>query len=595
VPIVFSQKKNRILYWLIPLLALGLSGPLAAQKPAWSQTEQSFSRAVDDLLVKAKAFGPQKVIVGFDSDFIPAGRLGRAAADRQRSQFKTKGDEIVSALFGLSAREKRRFRHVPFLVMDLDEKAIERLAGLPQVVSIQEDTVEDLVMDSSNAVIGSETAWVAGFDGAGWAVAVLDTGVDSTHPFFSTGSKVVSEACYSSDTESADSLCPGGLEESIVAGSGANCGEAIKGCSHGTHVAGTVAGNDGIGPEYGVARGADIIAIQVFSRFEGITDCGPIYQYCARAYVSDQVAALERVLDLHETFNIAAVNMSLGGSSYEDQATCDEEQGIRKLAIDNLRSVGIATVVASGNSGERSAINAPACISSAISVGATNDTDAVTSFSNVADFLALFAPGESISSSVPGGDKAVWQGTSMAAPHVAGAWAVLRQKSEAADVSEVLTALQATGTLVDDQRSGGTSTEIPRINLDLALVEMEILPPEFDSTPEAGANFEFGEVILGRTGDAMVLQVHNLGAGDLGIVCDVSGPESTAFLVAGCDSPVEPGATIEILVFCQPVQAGGNTGSLDLTTDDEDEGLVSFSLNCSGFDDLFFSSGFEDE
>ena len=198
-------------------------------------------------------------------------------------------------------------------------------------------------------------------------------------------------------------------------------------------------------------------------------DCGAGNAPCVLAYVSDQVAALERVFEIRNDFNIAAVNMSLGGGTYTDPDSCDDDEPFRKLAIDNLRSVGIATVVASGNGSYPNRISTPACISSAISVGATTDADAVAGFSNVAEFLDLLAPGASITSSVPGGGTSTWNGTSMATPHVAGAWAVLKQASPDAEVAEVLTSLRDSGTLVDDGRSNGALVNMRRINLDLAL------------------------------------------------------------------------------------------------------------------------------
>src|SRR2546425_12543627 len=95
-----------------------------------------------------------------------------------------------------------------------------------------------------------------------------------------------------------------------------------------------------------------------------------------------------------------------------------------KTIIDNLRSAGIATVIAAGNAGATNAISVPGCISSAISVGATTKTDDVASYSNVSSFMSLFAPGSSIYSSLTGGGFGYLSGTSMATPHVTGAWAV---------------------------------------------------------------------------------------------------------------------------------------------------------------------------
>ena len=592
--VAFNSFAKKSLLVIAGFFFFAISTEGAAGSPAWAQPEAHLEQRLSELAVKARRSGPQRVIVGLDSGFVPEGRLSSPAVKSQRNGFARQQGDLLSALADVQAAEIRRFRHIPFLVLELGEDAIERLAALPMVVSVQEDVYEMPVMASSNPVIGADLAWAAGYDGSGLAVAVLDSGVDSSHPFFSTGVKIVSEACFSSNTETSESLCPGGVEESITSGSAQNCDVATKGCEHGTHVAGTVAGNDETGPDYGVARGADIIAIQVFSRFEGVDTCGPFYDTCVAGFVSDQIAALERVYALRDQFDIAAVNMSLGGSRYTDQTLCDEEQVARKLAIDNLRSVGIATVIASGNSSSRDSISTPACISSAVSVGATTDADAVASFSNVADFLDLYAPGVSITSSVPGGETATWQGTSMATPHVAGAWAVLRQKLPSADVDTVLSALQATGTLVNDLRSNGTVTGIPRIRVDLALDELVDPIPEFDSTPEAGTLFDFRQVYLGRTSDPMVLQVHNLGTGYLDISCELSGPQADSFVVSQCPEQVGEGGSAEVHFSCQPVAEDLNTASLDLLTNDEDEGLLSFGLSCDGFQDVVWADSFEE-
>ncbi|GAG31348.1 unnamed protein product, partial [marine sediment metagenome] len=173
---------------------------------------------------------------------------------------------------------------------------------------------------------------------------------------------------------------------------------------------------------------------------------------CARSWSSDQVAALDYVFDtLRHVHAIASVNMSLGGASHTSQVDCDEENAATKAAIDNLRSVGIATVIAAGNSGWVNAIDEPGCISSAISVSATNDLDQIPVFASAAAFLSLWAPGVSIRAPLyQGTGYTNASGTSMSTPHVAGAWATLRQASPDASVDEILTALQDTGVPIPD-------------------------------------------------------------------------------------------------------------------------------------------------
>ncbi|MBK1723201.1 S8 family peptidase [Thiocystis violacea] len=426
------------------------------------------------LVNRARAKGRIRVLVGFDVQhgFLSEGRWDSTdAVIRQRASIASAQSNVADLLAGLQAQVRASFKYVPGMALELDADALEVLASLPQVRWIEEDVPTPPTMESSNLVIGAESAWAMGYDGSGQVVAVLDTGIDKTHPFFSTGgNKVVSEACYSTTaaTYGSTSLCPGGVAESVAVGSGVNCSTAISGCKDGTHTAGIVAGNDGIGPNFGVAPGADLVSIQVFSRIEG-TACGSRPSPCALSYKSDQVKGLERVYELRHQYAIAAVNMSLAGGCYNDQNLCDADNALRKAAIDNLRNAGIATVVSSGNSLCKDSIGAPACISSAISVGATDDDDVVAEFSNVAPFMSLLAPGSSITSSVPGGGTETLSGTSMAAPHVAGAWAVLRQSQPKASVDVVLESLQATGASVDDSRSGGQVTDMRRINVDLAL------------------------------------------------------------------------------------------------------------------------------
>ncbi|MBW2667731.1 MAG: S8 family serine peptidase, partial [Deltaproteobacteria bacterium] len=270
----------------------------------------------------------------------------------------------------------------------------------------------------------------------------------ASHPML-TG-KLVAEACYSAGRD-----CPNGKQTQVGSGAAAPCSYSDD-CQHGTHVSGIAVGN---GPVLdGIARGAKLIPIQVFSKFKGPTNCGFGISTCALSYVSDQLKGLEHVLSLQPSHSIAAVNLSLGGTRYS--SPCDDDEPARKAVIDNLRSVGIATVIASGNDNDSNGISTPACISTAISVGSTSKSDVVSSFSNSDTFLSLLAPGGLIQSAVPGGGYEVWNGTSMVTPHVAGAWAILKQYSPTASVTGVLSALQNTGLPVTDSRNSVTKSRI---------------------------------------------------------------------------------------------------------------------------------------
>src|SRR5262249_555203 len=139
----------------------------------------------------------------------------------------------------------------------------------------------------------------------------------------------------------------------------------------------------------------------------------------------------------------------------------------------------VATVIAAGNDGRSNAIAEPGCISSAISVGATDDTDHVASFSNSASFMKLWAPGVAITSSVPGGGYADFSGTSMATPHVAGAFAVARQVFPTASVGDILLKLRTGGVSVTDPRNGLT---FPRLELLRSTGAVAVVPGSASAT-----------------------------------------------------------------------------------------------------------------
>src|SRR4051812_33975521 len=418
------------------------------------------------LAARAQRDGRVRVLVQLrlqGGTHIPEGRLASRAVAGQRRDIRDAGARVASLLAAADRRIVHRYETVPLIALEVGPAALAALEASADVDAVFEDAIVRPSLAESVPLIHADQAWAAGYDGTGTTVAVLDTGVDANHPFLA--GKVIDEACYSSTISGrTTSTCPNGTDEQLGPGAALPC--ALEVCLHGTHVAGIAAGNGATAGQLfsGVGKGANIVAIQVFSEVIDALACGGTVP-CAGALVSDIVAGLERVYTIAPSRNIVAVNMSLGGANFS--APCDNEP--YKAAIDNLRSINVATVVAAGNDGLGSAISSPGCISSAISVGSVDKQNQVSSFSNVATFMSVFAPGSSITSSVPGGGYRSLNGTSMATPHVTGTWAILREAVPSAGVGLVLDALRRTGLPIADTRASGSGVVVPRISVVEAL------------------------------------------------------------------------------------------------------------------------------
>jgi len=241
--------------------------------------------------------------------------------------------------------------------------------------------------------IQAPAVWDHGFTGAGIVVAVVDTGVDSTHPDLLGG------------------VLPGYNPDP-------NYPTAADYLGHGTHVAGIIAASthNGIGIA-GVAPGALILPVRVFNGF------GPDGQPVASDYhvaVGILFAANPGYFGAPPYLQADVINLSLGSPTYS-QTAID--------AVNYALDRGIVVVAASGNEGFRS-VTFPALYPGVIAVASTDPQDRRSHFSTSGDFVSVAAPGSSIWSTFPpaltgGAAYRKLSGTSMATPHVSGTVALM--------------------------------------------------------------------------------------------------------------------------------------------------------------------------
>ena len=245
--------------------------------------------------------------------------------------------------------------------------------------------------------------------GAGQVVAVLDTGVDATHP------DLIGQVLPGLDL--VDGSSDGGIDPQ----------------GHGTHVAGTIAAATGNGVGMSaIAPDARILPVRVLNA-EGEGDMSVVAQ--GITWAADHGATV--------------INMSLGGPG---QLTAVSS------AIAYARSKGVVVVAAAGNSRAKgNAVNYPAADAGVIAVAATDPADAYASFSNSGSYVDVAAPGVNILSTVPTGTKYGYaSGTSMAAPHVAALAALVGAARPGLTPDQVEQAI--TGSAVDLGAKGKDTT-----------------------------------------------------------------------------------------------------------------------------------------
>jgi protocatechuate 3,4-dioxygenase beta subunit len=466
--------------------------------------------------------GPEDLIIIFDE--APA---VRTAADlRALSGASHDTEEIVRAkasmyrsmkagvLSGLSIQDVetvKDYSHLPAMFVRVKSlEGLKKLAAQAEVMGIHKNRIMHHMLAESLPLINQPAAEAAGFTGAGTAVAVIDGRVDYTNPYFN---------CSSTPPD-----CATGLSSSP--GCKIACVHNYVSASfddHGTNVSAIVSG---------VAPDTRIIGLTVFN------DSG-------NASVSVILAAINWAIANKASYNITAINMSLGDSSF-NSAPCYGDSFA--TPVSQARAAGILSAIAAGNDTYTNALSSPACVPAAVSVGAVYDAnmggigfgdcsdpttapDKITCFSNNASFLTLLAPGCYITAA-----GISMCGTSQATPHVAGAIAVIRSGFPSETVGDTVNRMIDSGKPVTDSRDPFNPITKPRLDLSAAVTATDSISGRVTKPS--------GVPLAGIT-------IHLAGAGSGTTTTDASGYYSFAGLAAGSYTVTPSSST---LVFA-PVRA----------------------------------------
>ncbi|MEU5344349.1 S8 family peptidase [Streptomyces sp. NPDC020766] len=289
-------------------------------------------------------------------------------------------------------------------------------------------------LDKSVPQIGAPTAWEAGYTGEGVKIAVLDTGVDETHP--DLAGVEIAQKNFSGSDDSIDHFGHGTHVASIAAGSGAKSGGTYK----------------------GVAPGARILDAKVLNDNGG-------------GYDSSIIAGMQWAAD--QGAKVANMSLSIADTPGIDPM----EEAVNRLS----KETGILFVVGAGNSGpDAKTVGSPGSAEAALTVGAVDKTDKIAEFSSVGPTADgslkpdITAPGVDIVAAKAAqgdmGDPAAdgyvsASGTSMAAPHAAGAAAITAQRHpewSGERIKQALTASAKSGAGLTPYQQGAGRTDVAK-------------------------------------------------------------------------------------------------------------------------------------
>ncbi|MEV4219307.1 S8 family serine peptidase [Nonomuraea sp. NPDC049725] len=417
--------------------------------------------------------------------------------------------------------------------------AAERAGGEPKLrdglAKVWLDGKVTATLEHSVPQVGAPQAWQDGFDGKGVKVAVLDTGIDETHP--DVKDRVVEARNFTDDPSAKDEH------------------------GHGTHVAATVAGVGAAsgGLRKGVAPGAELMIGKVLNARGSGTE--------SQVLAGMEWAARESGADV--------VNMSLGGGATDGTDPLS-------TAVDVLtEQTGTLFVIAAGNDGSEYSVGSPGAANSALTVGAVDADDALAPFSSRGPRLDeavkpdITAPGVGIVAARAAGTglgtpvdelHTKLSGTSMATPHVAGAAAILAQRHPGWTAAQLKNALVSTSKTIAGQtpyEQGGGRLDVTRA-LRQTLTATGTLSLGVHEDGDTGV--PGGEITYTNTGQAPVTLALTPSVTNL----DGQAPAEGAVTLSATTLTVEPGASASVRVTVDPakLQHGRHAGYVTATAGD---------------------------
>jgi len=445
--------------WFAAILALA-----STVSGCSTHTESKETPAVvqDQLREAFKSADEVNVIVNFretaDRDATP---------EQHRESIHNVRERILNAVpngFVLT----HKYNDVPAVAGRLSRTALEALSSDNNVSLIQIDEIGHGALKVSVPAIKADVAQQT-YDvtGKGVTVAVLDSGVNTTHLDLKSS---VSSSQYCAT----HNACPPNNTSTGTSAEDDN--------GHGSNVAGIIT-SDGVVAGVGFAPNAQIVPVKI----DDLNDSG---------YVSDWIAGLQWVYDNLSTLKVKLINMSICTTTlYSAGTSCDSGQSAFETIVDKLVKAGVTIFAASGNNGSSSQMSAPACLTGVVAIGATyksnqgrqpqsgsysqwtgfgDCTDTTTAFDQIACFtnsnsrLDIVAPGAVIESDYLGGTQALsdYRGTSQASPTATGVAALMLECNPSLTPAQVKSLLVSTGVTISDPKN---NLSFPSLRADAAV------------------------------------------------------------------------------------------------------------------------------